>query len=71
MTFDLQSRQCESLGAKFGELELKTDDGAEDKGGYATELGEDFYRKQREVMTRVVSNERRRHHCISREKSPV
>ncbi|MEE2902344.1 MAG: Re/Si-specific NAD(P)(+) transhydrogenase subunit alpha [Myxococcota bacterium] len=48
--------QCESLGAKFVELELETDDGAEDKGGYATELGEDFYRKQREVMTRVVSN---------------
>ena len=47
--------QCESLGAKFVELELETDKDAEDKGGYAKELGEDFYKKQREVMNRVVS----------------
>jgi NAD(P) transhydrogenase subunit alpha len=46
--------QVESLGAKFVELELATDE-AEDAGGYAVELGEDFYRKQREMMARVVA----------------
>jgi NAD(P) transhydrogenase subunit alpha len=30
-------------------------DAAEDKGGYAKELGEDFYRKQRELMAKVVA----------------
>jgi len=46
--------QVESLGAKFVEMEL--DAGAsEDKGGYAKEMGEEFYRKQRELMTRVVA----------------
>lgn len=45
--------QVESLGAKFVEIELEAG-GAEDKGGYARELGEDFYRKQRELMTRVI-----------------
>lgn len=45
--------QIESLGAKFVSVAL---DGAqaEDKGGYAKELGEDFYRKQRELLTEVV-----------------
>lgn len=46
--------QVESLGGKFVELELEAT-AAEDKGGYAKELGEDFYRKQREMMTRVVA----------------
>jgi NAD(P) transhydrogenase subunit alpha len=46
--------QVESLGAKFVEMDLETGE-AEDKGGYAKELGEDFYRKQRELMTRVVA----------------
>ena len=46
--------QVESLGGKFVELELETDE-AEDAGGYAKELGEDFYRKQREMMLRVVA----------------
>lgn len=45
--------QVESLGAKFVELELETGE-AEDKGGYAKEMDEEFYRKQRELMTRVV-----------------
>jgi NAD(P) transhydrogenase subunit alpha len=45
--------QIESLGAKFVEMELETG-GAEDKGGYAKDLGEDFIRRQRELMTRVV-----------------
>ncbi len=46
--------QVHSLGAKFLELELETA-GAEDKGGYAKELGEEFYRKQREMMARVLT----------------
>jgi NAD(P) transhydrogenase subunit alpha len=46
--------QVESLGAKFVEMELDAD-AAEDAGGYAKELGEDFYRRQRELMTRVVA----------------
>ena len=46
--------QVESLGGKFVELELETDT-AEDAGGYAKELGEDFYRKQREMMTKVIA----------------
>ncbi len=46
--------QCESLGAKFVEMELDTGD-AEDAGGYAKQLGEEFYQKQREFMAAVVS----------------
>jgi len=46
--------QVESLGAKFVEMELTAQD-AEDKGGYAKAMGEEFYRKQRELMMKVVS----------------
>jgi NAD(P) transhydrogenase subunit alpha len=46
--------QVESLGAKFVEMPLETT-GAEGQGGYARELGEDFYRKQRELMARTVA----------------
>ena len=46
--------QVESLGAKFVELELKTGD-AEEKGGYAKAMGEEFYQRQRELMARVIS----------------
>lgn len=46
--------QVESLGAKFVEMELAAGS-AEDKGGYAKAMGEDFYRKQRELMMKVVS----------------
>ncbi|HBO44155.1 MAG TPA: Re/Si-specific NAD(P)(+) transhydrogenase subunit alpha [Planctomycetaceae bacterium] len=46
--------QCQSLGAKFLELELDTA-AAEDKGGYAQAMDEQFYRKQREMMTRVIA----------------
>ncbi len=46
--------QIQSLGAKFVELPVEAAN-AEDKGGYARELGEDFYRKQRELMARVVA----------------
>ena len=45
--------QVESLGAKFVVLALDTGD-AQDKGGYAKALGEDFYRKQRELLTEVI-----------------
>ena len=43
-----------SLGAKFVELELETE-GSQQSGGYAKEMGEDFYRRQREMMQRVVA----------------
>jgi NAD(P) transhydrogenase subunit alpha len=46
--------QVESLGGKFVEMPLDTKE-SEGAGGYAKELGEDFYRKQRELMLRVVS----------------
>jgi len=46
--------QIMSLGARFVELPVTTAD-AEDKGGYARELGEDFYRRQRDLMARVVA----------------
>jgi NAD(P) transhydrogenase subunit alpha len=46
--------QVESLGGKFVELELETVE-SEDKGGYAKAMDEEFYRKQREMMTRVVA----------------
>ena len=46
--------QVQSLGGKFVELELDAAT-AEDAGGYARELGEEFYRRQRETMTRVVA----------------
>jgi NAD(P) transhydrogenase subunit alpha len=45
--------QIESLGGKFVYMELESED-AEDSGGYAKEMGEDFLKKQRELMTEVV-----------------
>lgn len=45
--------QVESVGGKFVELELSAGD-AEGKGGYAKAMDEEFYRKQREVMTKVI-----------------
>lgn len=45
--------QVESLGARFVEMDLETDD-AEGSGGYARAMDEEFY-KQREFMTTVVS----------------
>ncbi|HEU4868397.1 MAG TPA: Re/Si-specific NAD(P)(+) transhydrogenase subunit alpha [Actinomycetota bacterium] len=47
--------QVVSVGAKFVEMEIDSAD-AEDKGGYAKEMGEDFLKKQRELMTSVVEN---------------
>jgi NAD(P) transhydrogenase subunit alpha len=46
--------QVESLGAQFVEMELETG-GAEGKGGYARAMDEEFYRTQRELMTKVVA----------------
>jgi len=56
--YDVRSavkEQINSLCAKFVEMELEAGE-AEDKGGYAKELGEDFYRKQRELMAKVVKH---------------
>ena len=53
--YDVRSavkEEIESLGAKFVEMELDT---AEGEGGYARQMDEEFYRKQREFMTKVVS----------------
>ena len=47
--------QIESLGGKFVYMELETGD-AEDAGGYAKEMGEEFLRKQRDLMTEVVKD---------------
>lgn len=43
-----------SLGARFVELPLETAD-AEDRRGYARAQDESFYRRQRELMARVVA----------------
>ncbi|MHC5003734.1 MAG: Re/Si-specific NAD(P)(+) transhydrogenase subunit alpha [Planctomycetota bacterium] len=54
--YDIRSavkEQVESLGARFVELGLDTGE-SEDKGGYAREMDETFYKKQAEVMTEVV-----------------
>ena len=45
--------QIQSLGGKFVELPLETQS-AEGAGGYAKAQDEEFYRKQRELMARVV-----------------
>jgi NAD(P) transhydrogenase subunit alpha len=47
--------QVESVGAKFVEFDLETEN-AEDKGGYAKAQSEDFYRKQQEQMKAKVSS---------------
>ncbi len=46
--------QVQSLGAKFVEMALDTK-AAEGTGGYAQAMDEDFYERQRELMTRVVA----------------
>lgn len=47
-------QEVESLGAKFVELPIDVT-GAEGAGGYARELSEEFYRRQREMMSRVIA----------------
>ena len=46
--------QVVSLGARFVELPIEAVD-AEDKGGYARALDEGFYRRQAELLARVVA----------------
>jgi len=46
--------QVQSLGAKFIEMELDSE-GTEENDGYARDMGEEFYRRQRELMRRVVA----------------
>jgi NAD(P) transhydrogenase subunit alpha len=48
--------QIESLGARFVVLEVESA-GAEDKGGYAKAMGEEFYRRQREAMAGVLAQQ--------------
>jgi NAD(P) transhydrogenase subunit alpha len=48
--------QVESLGARFVVLDVDAG-GAEDKGGYAKAMGEDFYRRQREAMGSVLAEQ--------------
>jgi len=45
--------QVQSLGGRFVELPIEAKD-AQDARGYATAQGEDFYRKQRELLGKVV-----------------
>ena len=47
--------QVESLGARFLEIELDTT-GSEGDGGYARDQGDEFYRRQREMMAGAVSD---------------
>ena len=46
--------QVQSVGARFVELPLEASD-TEDKGGYAKAQDESFYRRQREMMAKVVA----------------
>jgi NAD(P) transhydrogenase subunit alpha len=46
--------QVESLGARFVQLPVAAEE-AQDAGGYARALGEEFYTRQAELMTQVVA----------------
>src|ERR1019366_562435 len=48
--------QIESLGARFVVLEVEAG-GAEDKGGYAKAMTEEFYQRQRELMAGVLAQQ--------------
>src|SRR3954471_19644834 len=57
--YDIRSavrEQIESLGARFVVLEIEQA-AAEDKGGYAKAMGEEFYRRQREAMGGVLADQ--------------
>jgi len=45
--------QVESVGAKFIMLDIEAKS-SEDKGGYAKAMDEDFYRRQRQLLTEVL-----------------
>ncbi|RCS51839.1 NAD(P) transhydrogenase subunit alpha [Bremerella cremea] len=49
------AEQIESLGAKAAQFQLAAE-GAQDKGGYAKDLGEEFYQKQREFMGEICAD---------------
>jgi len=54
--YDVRSavkEQVHSLGARFVEMTLDADE-TESAGGYAREMSEEFYRRQREMMSAVV-----------------
>jgi NAD(P) transhydrogenase subunit alpha len=54
--YDVRSavkEQIESLGARFVVLDIDTG-AAEGQGGYAKAMDEDFYRRQRELLTEVI-----------------
>jgi NAD(P) transhydrogenase subunit alpha len=53
---DAVREQIESLGARFVVLNVEAT-GAEDKGGYARAMGEDFYRRQREALGNVLAEQ--------------
>jgi NAD(P) transhydrogenase subunit alpha len=56
--FDIRpavKEEVESLGAKFVQLELETQE-AQDSGGYAKAQSEDFYRRQQELMAERIKN---------------
>jgi NAD(P) transhydrogenase subunit alpha len=53
---DAVREQIESLGARFVVLDVKAD-AAEDKGGYAKAMGEDFYRRQRAALADVLAEQ--------------
>ena len=46
--------QVQSLGAKFVELDIETGS-SEAAGGYAKAMGEEFYKKQRELLGKVIA----------------
>ena len=48
--------QVQSLGARFVMLDVPAA-GAEDRGGYARAMGEEFYRRQRELMAGVLAEQ--------------
>jgi NAD(P) transhydrogenase subunit alpha len=48
--------QIESLGARFVTLDVGNV-AAEDKGGYAKAMGEEFYQRQRELMAAVLAEQ--------------
>ena len=48
--------QVESLGARFVVLDVEAA-GAEDKGGYAKAMTEEFYQRQRELMAGVLAQQ--------------
>jgi NAD(P) transhydrogenase subunit alpha len=57
--YDIRSavkEQIESLGARFVVLAIEAS-GAEEKGGYAKAMGEDFYRRQRELLGDVLAEQ--------------